>query len=217
MKKIFALVLLLVMVLSISTACNDEAPEPDDGKTPNTDDTEHTDDEQKENAGGENAPAANPVSDFEYRVEGDSVTITAYIGTRTDVVIPLKIDDMPVTKIGNGAFLSDQRVISVRLPNTIACIGNGAFEACASLQSIIFPEGLIKIGSRAFAECTALKNVIIPSTVQEWGFEAFCGAGIENLTLSEGLTTIGETAFGATKIHHLVLPDSMRILESQAF
>lgn len=44
-------------------------------------------------------------SDFQYEINNGEVTLTGYSGTNKDVVIPSEIDGLPVTVIGNSAFL----------------------------------------------------------------------------------------------------------------
>ena len=78
---------------------------------------------------------------FEYTLSGIGgkvATITNYLGTETDAVIPEQIDGYPVWSIQKGAFE-----------------GKG-------LTSIVFPEGIGSIGDRAFAN-NRLTSISIPA------------------------------------------------------
>ena len=50
------------------------------------------------------AASAAAYEDFEYSVDGDTVTVTEYTGEGGDVVIPSEIDGKKVTAIGEFAF-----------------------------------------------------------------------------------------------------------------
>lgn len=189
-----------------------------------------------------NASDANPASDFEYTVGADGVTITKYIGTDTDVVIPEKIEgkdvtvierdvfsysynskvvsvDMPdtVKVIEDGVFMHNKALTTVRLSNSLVEIGGSAFDGCTNLSTIQLPATLTKIGMRAFADCTSLKQIKIPKSVTEWQSESFALSGLETIELEEGLTVLGETAFGGTNIKSIEIPGSIKIIPSGVF
>lgn len=95
---------------------------------------------------------------FTYEVKGGTATLTAYAGTRTDVVIPAKIDGYAVTALGDNLF-KESAVTSVSLPASITSIGWFAFYGCASLQSVTIGESVNTIGYAAFDGCP--KSMII--------------------------------------------------------
>ena len=69
----------------------------------------------------------NPASDFEYEIENREVTITGYIGERKNVVIPDRINNLPVTSIDRWAFY-EKGLVSVTIPDSVKKIGRFAFE-----------------------------------------------------------------------------------------
>lgn len=67
------------------------------------------------------------------------------------------------------------------------------------------------------------ENVIIKGKkkgstyVKEIKYGAFCGSGISNLEIEEGVEQIGETAFAQMKLSVVVLPKSIKEIGSGAF
>ncbi|MCD8026952.1 MAG: leucine-rich repeat domain-containing protein, partial [Clostridiales bacterium] len=78
---------------------------------------------------------ASPVEDFEYEFEDGEVTITGYIGSDLEIVIPETIDDRPVTVIGEEAF-EDYDMTSISIPNSIISIQYDAFNGCSRLEKV---------------------------------------------------------------------------------
>ena len=68
--------------------------------------------------------AQNKSSDFEFNPEGG--IITGFNGTGSEVIIPDRIDGVPVTAISNSVF-KDKKLTSVSIPDNIKNIGPNAF------------------------------------------------------------------------------------------
>lgn len=66
---------------------------------------------------------------FRYRIEDNSVIITAYTGRETVVTVPAMIGGNPVNTIASGAFEKNTSVTTIYLPDTIMSVENGAFGA----------------------------------------------------------------------------------------
>lgn len=148
--------------------------------------------------------AETPASDFEYRIDGDGVTITGYLGDDVIVVLPEEIDGQKVLKINNNVFDGESGVKAVKLSNSIEyiaatfmenkdlqyvicgeslqTIGDGAFNGCTSLVEIQLNEGLEKIGETSFLECTSLKKLYVPETVTDISYISF-GMMSEDFTI----------------------------------
>jgi hypothetical protein len=58
---------------------------------------------------------------------GNSIKIIKYTGTKTEIRIPPRIWDLPVTVIGKEAF-RDNQLTSVVIPDSVTTIGEGAFQ-----------------------------------------------------------------------------------------
>ena len=98
------------------------------------------------------------LSDFEYSVEADLVSITKGKGAG-QVIIPAEIEEAQVYEIANNAFFRNIQMTSVIIPDSIKVIGNSAFAGCIGLTSVTIPANVASIGSSAFSGCINLKEV----------------------------------------------------------
>lgn len=119
-----------------------------------------------------NKAEPNPATDFEYKIDGNQVSITKYVGTDTTVIIPETIEEKIVTVIGAEAF-STSTITECVLPQTIRKIDQKAFAMCANLGKITLNEGLLAIGDYALEGASALTEIVIPSTVLNINESAF--------------------------------------------
>jgi len=55
-------------------------------------------------------------SDFEVKRDKNGITITKYIGSKTEVHIPPVIQNLPVTDIGEEVFLSCDGLTAITIP-----------------------------------------------------------------------------------------------------
>jgi len=138
---------------------------------------------------------ADPETDFSFEPSGDGkgMAITGYKGNNVNVVIPAKIQKIPVVRVGG---FSDRKIISVVLPPSVNEIANGAFRGCPNLSTIIIPANVTKIGDNAFNSCPNLSTIIIPANVTEIGRGAFQNCqNLKSVTFKGKSTIIGQAAF----------------------
>ncbi len=109
---------------------------------------------------------------FTYTNHGDSIEITGFDNSVSDVVIPSEMEDLPVTTIGNMAFFGSS-ITSLVMPNTVIVIDDYAFMGCEALTDVTFSENLTTISLAAFSNCTSLSEVTIPQSVTSLEFSAF--------------------------------------------
>ena len=141
-----------------------------------------------------------------------------------------------VISIGYSAF-SCSGLTAVDIPSSVESIGFSAFAGCSSLSTISIRNSVISIGLDAFAGCTSLTSVIFHCTeIGSWfqriesikdiviGEEvtsitdaAFLGcSGITNITLPEGIKTIGGSAFKGTGLTTLTIPSTVTQIGASA-
>lgn len=165
------------------------------------------------------AATPTPESDFTYTISGNSVTITGYTGSDTEIIIPDKIAGYPVTAIGENAFKSSS-LTNITIPNGVTSIGNYAFSS-SSLKSIDISESVTSIGDYAFYYCKSLNSVNIPSNVTSLGSYVFgyCSSLTSvNFGDPTQLTTIPDYAFYECKgLTDIVLPKGLTTIEHDAF
>ncbi len=85
---------------------------------------------------------------FKYSLSDGVATVTGYIGSERNLVIPASIDGHRVVEIADSAF------------------------AQSNLKNVIISDGIERIGWFAFDGCTSLEAVTIPSCVTEIGYSA---------------------------------------------
>ena len=75
---------------------------------------------------------------YQYQeLDDGTVTITKYVGSETEVVMPDKLDGKTVTKINRMAFYNTP-VVSVVIADTVLCIGDYAFDLCKQCKRYRF-------------------------------------------------------------------------------
>lgn len=169
MKKLLVVLLCLALAVTpVLTSCKKKAAEEDTGRKKKVK-------EEKVLYEVEDIP-------YEFKTSGKTLTaeIQKYIGEdETDIVIPETITDAEtgekctVTEISDGAFMNNETVESVEVPEGVTKIGDGAFQNCVNLKAAKLPSTLEEIGVRAFYNCTQLTDFDIPAKVSNIGFMAF--------------------------------------------
>ena len=132
-------------------------------------------------------------NDTEYEVSSN-------IGLSGNVVIPATYKGLPVTRIGDNAFMFRGGIKSVKVPSSVTGIGDNAFAGCSNLASVTFEENsrLTSIGDNVFANCRNLKKVKIPSSVTNIGKYAFAGCkSLTDIEIPSSVTSIGQYVFSA--------------------
>lgn len=96
-------------------------------------------------------------SDFTYNKSANAVAITGYTGTADTVVIPAKIEGLPVTEIGTNAF-AKSTVKKIVLPSSVTAVRSGAF-ARSSLETLVMTDKITAIDDSAVSVCKNFQNL----------------------------------------------------------
>jgi hypothetical protein len=168
---------------------------------------------------------------FQHETNNGTITITGYTGPGGAVVIPSTINDLPVTRIGGGAFQSQTNLTSVTIPDSVVIIDYQAFAFCASLTNVTIPNGVSSIGSSTFYYCTSLTTITIPNSVTNIGLWPFFGCASLKVITVDGLNPVYSSADGVLfdknqtrlvecpggKPGNYTIPNSVIIIEIFAF
>jgi uncharacterized repeat protein (TIGR02543 family) len=163
--------------------------------------------------------AAVDVSDYEYTISNNQVTITRYTGDGRDIVIPSTIEGLPVTSIGDWTFMGCFGLTSVEIPDNVTSIGEQAFSDCHNLTGVVIGDGVTSIGDFAFMGCFGLTSVEIPDSVTSIGEQAFSDChNLTGVVIGDGVTSIGDFAFmGCSGLTSVIIPNSVTSIGRGAF
>lgn len=131
-------------------------------------------------------------SDFKYElsVDGNGICLTEYLGKKTRIRIPEKIEGLPVVSLGSCFDTLSNRDVAelevVYIPDSVKEVS--CFSLQRKLKFVRLPEGLKKIPSYMFVECTSLTEISIPESVEEIESSAFSGSGLKTLKFPDGIT-----------------------------
>ncbi len=126
-----------------------------------------------------------------------------------------------VTSIASGVFSLITGITKLTLPNTLTYIGDKAF-SYSGIKEIVFSGNTyadeLYIGKGAFEGTLNLETLTLPAHTKSIGDNAFNGSAIEDLTLNEGLETIGNSAFANTYyLFSLEVPGSVKTISDSCF
>ncbi|MDY0010347.1 MAG: leucine-rich repeat protein, partial [Candidatus Izemoplasmatales bacterium] len=181
--------------------------------------------------------------DYEFLVNSDdTVTILSYFGPGGVVSVPNEIYGLPVVEISGGAFIFNNNVTELVIPDSVVSIGDYAFAYMDGVISITVGAGVVNLGEAVFGACptltsveitstlfsylpdhsfessTSLTSVILPSTITELGRNAFYNTiSLQNFTFPASLKIIGNNAFGNSGIQSAILPEGLEHIHSSAF
>lgn len=101
-----------------------------------------------------------------------------------------------VTEIPAKEFSEVSQLVSVEIPETITTLGTGCFQHCENLESI--KVSVTDIPEMFAASCN-LTELTMLDGVKTIGSQAFHGCPIQTLTIPDSVESIGPSAFGACK------------------
>lgn len=140
----------------------------------------------------------------------------AYINNQnlTELIIPEGI-----TCIGERSFSKCKNLKKLVLPESLTYIGIGAFSECKSLEEIVLPKNIKILKYRTFADCKRLKKIVIPDGIEELEWAVFYGCeNLEEIILPESIKKISHQLFlNCKKLKRVTLPKNLEVLPYECF
>lgn len=174
-----------------------------------------------------------------YTIENNEITISDCDNdSYGELVIPEKINNIPVRYIGDNAFLFCSNLTSVTIPDSVLNIGEDAFYLVnnvvylgkakgspwgAKSHNGYVENGLVyndKSKSELLGCFPSQKgDVVLPDSVVRIGDYAFYScSGLTSVTIPNGVTSIGCYAFyDCSGLTNIVIPNSVVNIEEKAF
>lgn len=146
----------------------------------------------------------------------DSAWLLDYGAFRGCTALETAIIGNGVKGIEEDTFSGCKNLKNVSIGNSVEHIGKGAFYSCTELEEIILPDSLLSIRKYAFRDCNKLCQVEDGVTyVDKWviGFDQ----EQKEVTLRSDTVGIGTEAFYGADIEQIVLPESVRSIDAEAF
>ena len=126
-------------------------------------------------------------SEYGVLYKGNSLAVYPQGKTDEKFNVPAGTDN-----ICDYAFLGNQNLKNVILPDSVKSIGNGAFSGCSALTSVTIGENVKSIDAYAFFNCLSLKSVKLSDTITEIGDSAFgCYYEDDTYKTVDGFTIYG--------------------------
>lgn len=112
---------------------------------------------------------------FDWRLDADGRFVLQKLRdpSAVAVVVPAKIDGVPVVAIADAAFAYAGLLTSITLPESVEKIGANTFFRCGSLTDVALPNALREIGSNAFDLCDSLRSLRLPDCLETLAADAF--------------------------------------------
>ncbi|MDR3217326.1 MAG: leucine-rich repeat domain-containing protein [Clostridiaceae bacterium] len=145
---------------------------------------------------------------FQFEEKNGKITITEYRDDPINVLIPSKVNGMPVVCIGSDIFRKNPNVLEVTIPDSVTSIANDTFSECPYLTHIRVDsgnkvykdiDGVLFSKDGKLLKYMAPRNAIeysIPSGTTSIGDNAFFGCkSLTKIKIPQGVTSIGDYAF----------------------
>ncbi len=191
---------------------------------------------------------------YQYTLLKDGTGYSIHRGTvdifnMKKIILPSYYKGLPVKRIAEGGFSKynpsaliapnpytgnylNEVTEEIVLPSTLEEIGPWGLAGTSKMDSLVIPDSVTKMERKAVFGCINLKTVKLPAGLKEIPESCFEACGFAEITLPDGLETIGSKAFCARGVRFypekhdvyidqsftdVVIPASVKTIEGRAF
>lgn len=136
-----------------------------------------------------------PVSLLKYSIINNEITIHGLKESCSSLILPDKINGLPVTRISQGAFYKNKTLTLIDLPYTLKTIDAQAFRGCTSLKTVYFPSQMENLGDYLFYDCTSLTSLYFPKKCTTVSERILTGSNLEFCSLRQAALELNADIF----------------------
>jgi len=127
--------------------------------------------------------------------------------------------DLPenTVRIDRRAFYGCHDLRHVYIPRGVEYIDESAFEDCYNLENVMLPERMVAIGAKAFKNCRLFTRFFFPYGIERIDNEVLSGTRLSEISIPNGVTSIGSLPFYDTGIQQIFVPASVNSVALDAF
>ncbi|MBR2742139.1 MAG: leucine-rich repeat protein [Clostridia bacterium] len=160
-------------------------------------------------------PYAATGGNIYYNVSNGAASIVGAEASVTAADIPAKIENVPVTAIGDYAFEDCLNLLSAGIPEGVSYIGSYAFANSFSLSTVAMPSTVTFIGSNAFS-ASGLHFVYYGGSESDWSEIEISSLGNSNLQNARKYYSCLSYAATDGNIYYSISNDEITITGSDA-
>ena len=147
-------------------------------------------------------------NDFWYYNADERTILVSYSGMSNNVIIPEGSGDIELFKY---AFSNNDWITDITIPGNVVAIGSNAFTGCEKLKTVDYTGDLAKWCAIDFASSSSNPMSITKGI-------NINGSNVNELTIPEGVTSIGNFAFyNCSSAYNVTIPESVVSIGVQAF
>ena len=177
--------------------------------------------------------------EWKYFVNSDNtIQLTQYLGTKTELVVPANYDGYVVYAVGNQNAKetpkqcynifgedsqSNQTITKLTIEDGIKEIKTAAFRGCKKITGdLVIPDSVVNIGYAAFVNCSGFNGTLkLPLNIEKISDYTFehCTNLKGNLIIPENVKEIGNGAFNKCNgfVGTLTFPSTLKSIGNGAF
>ena len=177
--------------------------------------------------------------EWKYFVNSDNtIQLTQYLGTKTELVVPANYDGYVVYAVGNQNSKetpkqcynifgedsqSNQTITKLTIEDGIKEIKTAAFRGCKKITGdLVIPDSVVNIGYAAFVNCSGFNGTLkLPLNIEKISDYTFenCTNLKGNLIIPDNVKEIGNGAFNKCSgfVGTLTLPSTLKSIGNGAF
>lgn len=122
-----------------------------------------------------------------------------------------------VKSIESCAFMNCNNLLNITLSENLKEIGDSAFYKCKRLTSIKLPDPVNEIGEFCFRDCLKLSSIKCGNNIKNIKKGTFQNTGIKSFEIPLGVDTIYGSAFSSCELESIKIPNSVKVIGSNAF